>query len=172
MAKLIINNNNNNNNLNMNNNNNLFPSLFSNLGTLNWNDFFSNFPKKDETFHWDLDESVFKKPTVFSNIDNNFVHKFIDLGYKYKLSVKVPVVGNNLSVTVNNNVLKIEYSEKVENNNYQGCYEFTIPKDGDLNKIEAELGSDNTITVFVYKKQNIDNNKNRKIHIKRNHKNN
>lgn len=85
--------------------------------------------------------------------DNALTHKFVDLGNMYKLNVSLPVVGDSLTVSVENNMVSISYSEKNESSTYRGSYQFSLPNDANSDTVEAELGvvDDNTVTITVKK---------------------
>lgn len=83
------------------------------------------------------------------------IEGFLDKGDTYELNLELPVVGDSVSVEVEDNTLTVSYNEKKENFSSKGSYSFSIPEDVELSTMEANVGvvNDNTLTVVVKKKE-------------------
>lgn len=102
-----------------------------------------------------LDNLTENKSFPIKLFDNALTHRFVDMGDNYKLNVSLPIVGDSLTVSVENNMVSISYSEKNDSSTYRGSYQFSLPDDADPNTVEAELGvvNDNTVTITVKKSE-------------------
>ena len=119
-----------------NGDNNFFKSLFE--GPFNLKDWLE--PTRD----WGL----ISKP-VFE------IKGFVDMGDKYELNLELPVMGDSVSIEVENNTLTVKYDEQKENFSSKGSYSFSLPEDVEVSTMEANVGvvNDNTLTVVVKKKE-------------------
>ncbi len=102
-----------------------------------------------------LDSLIETKNVPIKFFDNALTHRFVDMGDNYKLNVSLPIVGDSLTVSVENSMVSISYSEKNDSSTYRGSYQFSLPDDADPNTVEAELGvvDDNTVTITVKKSE-------------------
>ena len=104
---------------------------------------------------WDL-----KKQSLFD------FNGFVDLGDKYQLNVQLPIVGDSISINVEDNKVTISYNEKEENFSSSGSYTYSLPEDIDISTIKADVGKKKkkvlTITGNKMKKQT----RNLKINVK------
>lgn len=122
------------------------PSLF-NGEPIDWRKYFS--------MPVTLDNIIETKNIPIKFFDNALTHRFVDMGDNYKLNVSLPIVGDSLTVSVENSMVSISYSEKNDSSTYRGSYQFSLPDDADPNTVEAELGvvDDNTVTITVKKSE-------------------
>ena len=120
------------------------PSLFGGE-PIDWRKYF-NMPVT-------LDSIIETKKLPIKFFDNALTHRFVDMGDIYKLNVSLPIIGDSLTVSVEDNMVTISYSEKNDSSTYRGSYQFSLPDDANPDTVEAELGvvDDNTITVTVKK---------------------
>lgn len=113
-----------------------------------------NFLEKFEEQPFSFLSSIdFNKPFFRLSYDDYLTHKFVDLKDKYELNVTLPIIGDSLTVSVENNMVSISYSEKNDKSTYEGTYQFSLPEDANPDTIEAEVGvvNENTLTIRVKK---------------------
>ena len=78
---------------------------------------------------------------------------FVDKGSKYELNLELPIVGDSISVEVEDNNLTVKYNEKKEGFSSQGSYTYSLPDDIVISTLNAKLGvvNENTLTITVDK---------------------
>lgn len=92
-----------------------------------------------------------------------FSEGFIETKNGYVLKISLPSnVKDSLEITVENENIKIGYSEKTENSLTEGSYVYSLPEDLDVNTIDASL--DEGILYIKANKKSLTNTK--KIDVK------
>lgn len=96
--------------------------------------------KNNNFLSWQEEKPFFKDSNLVSHDKN------------YDITIHVPVVGDSLDVTIENNRLIVSWDEKKDNFHTKGSYSYTIPDDVDIDKIDANL-NENRLVVTLPKKE-------------------